>query len=136
MAENIRCFCAKYPTNIPIFATNIRKISDVPGTVPVPGTCTCCRIHDFAAKSRNIRISGRRIHSFAAKSRNIRYPNRIFGVVEVLQKHKTSQNILQDMGEGPTLIPVVKILFACPPPYKFKKSPYKQVLYGDSHSEQ
>jgi hypothetical protein len=30
------------------------------------------------------------------------------------------------------MIPVVKILFPCPPPYKFKKSPYKQVLYGDS----
>jgi hypothetical protein len=25
-----------------------------------------------------------------------------------------------------------KILFHRPPPYKFKKSPYKQVLYGDS----
>ena len=32
--------------------------------------------------------------------------------------------------------PVVKILFACPPTYKFKKYPYKQVLCDDSHSEQ
>jgi hypothetical protein len=30
------------------------------------------------------------------------------------------------------VIPVVKILFARPPPYKFKKSPYEQILYGDS----
>ena len=30
------------------------------------------------------------------------------------------------------MIPVVKILFFFPPPYKFKKSPYTQVLYGDS----
>jgi hypothetical protein len=30
------------------------------------------------------------------------------------------------------MIQVVKILFPCPPPYKFKNSPYKQVLYGDS----
>jgi hypothetical protein len=30
------------------------------------------------------------------------------------------------------VIAVVKILFACPPPYKFKQSPYKRVLYGDS----
>jgi hypothetical protein len=34
------------------------------------------------------------------------------------------------------MIPVVKILFACPSPYKFKESPDKQVLYGGSHSEQ
>ena len=31
-----------------------------------------------------------------------------------------------------TVIPVIKILFRRPPPSKFKKSPYKQVLYGDS----
>jgi hypothetical protein len=31
------------------------------------------------------------------------------------------------------VIPVVKkILFIRPPQYKFKKSPYKQVLYGES----
>jgi hypothetical protein len=34
------------------------------------------------------------------------------------------------------VIPVVKILFAGPSPYKFKKSPYKKVLYGDPHGEQ
>ena len=27
------------------------------------------------------------------------------------------------------MIPGVKILFPCPPPYRFKKSPYNQVLY-------
>jgi hypothetical protein len=67
--------------------------------VHVPAACTWCKIHDFTEKSRNIRISDRRIHSFATKSRNIRYPNRIFGVVEVLENHKISQNILQDIGE-------------------------------------
>ena len=30
------------------------------------------------------------------------------------------------------MIPVVKILFAFPSPYNFKKSPYKHVLYGDT----
>ena len=60
------------------------------------------RIHSFAAKSRSIRISGRRIHSFAAKSRNMRYPNRLFFIRMVLQKRKISQNILQDIGGGPT----------------------------------
>jgi hypothetical protein len=28
--------------------------------------------------------------------------------------------------------PGAEILFHCPPPYKFKKSPYKQILYDDS----
>jgi hypothetical protein len=62
------------------------------------------RIHSFASKSRNIRISGRQIHSFAAKSRNIRYPNRLFYIRMVLQKHKISQNILQDIRAGPTRV--------------------------------
>ena len=30
---------------------------------------------------------------------------------------------------------MVKILFYRPPPYKFKKSPYKQVLYGFSTNQ-
>ena len=33
-----------------------------------------------------------------------------------------------------TVIPVVKLLFPFPLPYKFKKSPYTQVLCGDSHT--
>jgi hypothetical protein len=33
------------------------------------------------------------------------------------------------------MIPVVEIMFLCPPPYKFKKYPYKHILYDDSHSE-
>ena len=35
-----------------------------------------------------------------------------------------------------TVILVVKILFYCPPSYKFKNFPYDQGLYSDSHSEQ
>ena len=34
------------------------------------------------------------------------------------------------------MIPVVKIMSACPPSYKFQKLPHKQFLHGDSHSEQ
>jgi hypothetical protein len=41
-----------------------------------------------------------------------------------------------DLNVGSLQFPVVKILFLCPPPYKFKKSPYKQVLYGNSQIEQ
>jgi hypothetical protein len=51
---------------------------------------------------------------------------------------KVLKDALAHLGPYQTLMevwysdPGGKILFACPPPYKFKKSPYKQVLYGDS----
>ena len=117
MAENIRCFLrqisAKYPEikslspnilikdlgrkymyqyQVPVLVAKSRKIR-------ISGR----RIHSFAAKSRNIRISGRRIHSFGENLKNIRYPNPIFYIRMVLQKHKISRNISQDMGTGSIL---------------------------------
>jgi hypothetical protein len=85
-----RCTWYHYQVPVPLCIAKSRNIR-----------ISSWRIHSFATKSRNIRISGRQIHSFAAKSRNIRYPNPIFYIRMVLQKHKISQNILQDLRAGP-----------------------------------
>jgi hypothetical protein len=52
--------------------------------------------------------------------------------IKVLKVRSGTFGSISDLNEGLDNDPGGENTVACPPPYKFKKSPYKQVLYGDS----